>query len=678
MTTYNTGAAVPSVDVRDLYDNAENFDKFSNGSADEYADRLGVMRQSLQGIRNASQYVDIGPYAAGLVFTSRNQVFSYDAGSGAEFYAPGPAITLPYTTTGVGAAEVATFRSVGDAILRGDLAGNQGGQLVSLTRINGTSGRTVADADAETVSITQFFLPGQSDWTEALSDARDYCATKALTVAHQSLIFPTGVYSYTTSPNWAITGLRIIFDKGVTLQHTGTGAAFIIDGGATGPGVANMHLSGMPQISGSTDTTNAMYIRAVHHSKIEAKLNSCNFALMKVKWSVCCEYWIKSTQLFQGPNTPAPNAGIDLDERDVGETVSACTFHNPILENISGFGLVLNAAWQNTFIGGTSEANTGGVYIDAKSHGNTFHNLDMEFNTGGSDVDCRGHRNTFVNCLSTKLIEFEGVSTANSIIGGTYNSITIAGSANSVINASYRSNFGSLINTGTGTRIANLFNLVSGLQEVDVSGQIVTDRLTLTAPSRIGVDGYIGGQTLAEFNDTGALGAPHKFLSVNGTTGNAAACGLRTSADSVTGRGINAGGTVNASGADYAEYVKKSAGCAVIKKGEVCGLDKHGEITHKFSESVTFLIKSTDPSYVGGDIFEPEDRENYDRMAFSGIVPLATVGGAAGDYVVPYANGESIGVKFVGTPEYLDYLTAVGRVSKVDSEGYAMVLVKVV
>jgi len=116
MTTFNTGNPLGSTDVYDRYDNSENLDYFSSGPLDYYPDRFGVSRQSLQGIRNASQYVDLGPYAAGLVFTSRNQVFSYLG----EFYSPGPTITLPYTTTGVGAGEIANFRSVGDAILRSE------------------------------------------------------------------------------------------------------------------------------------------------------------------------------------------------------------------------------------------------------------------------------------------------------------------------------------------------------------------------------------------------------------------------------------------------------------------------------------------------------------------------------------------------------------------------------
>jgi hypothetical protein len=127
MTTYNTGAPVPSVDVRDLYDNAENLDNFSNGPAAYYADRRGVSRQSLAGIRAASQYTNIGAYAAGLVFTSYNQTFSYLG----NFYAPSAGIALPYTTTGAGAGEIATFRNVGDALLRAELATPSGSTLVN-------------------------------------------------------------------------------------------------------------------------------------------------------------------------------------------------------------------------------------------------------------------------------------------------------------------------------------------------------------------------------------------------------------------------------------------------------------------------------------------------------------------------------------------------------------------
>lgn len=182
MTTFNTGNPLGSTDVYDRYDNSENLDNFSNGPLDAYPDRFGVSRQSLQGIRNASQYVDLGPYAAGLVFTSRNQVFSYLG----EFYAPGPAITLPYTTTGVGAGEIANFRSVGDAILRSDLAApapGKGAALLGTKQPGSTLARSQLDKNAERYYLADFpgvDLSGVTDSTVGVQAAVDYCAANGI------------------------------------------------------------------------------------------------------------------------------------------------------------------------------------------------------------------------------------------------------------------------------------------------------------------------------------------------------------------------------------------------------------------------------------------------------------------------------------------------------------------
>lgn len=68
-----------------------------------------------------------------------------------------------------------------------------------------------------------------------------------------------------------------------------------------------------------------------------------------------------------------------------------------------------------------------------------------------------------------------------------------------------------------------------------------------------------------------------------------------------TSRSINARGTVNASGSDYAEYMRKADGCGVVAKGQIVGVTASAEITDKFDDAVAFAIKSTDPSMVGGD-----------------------------------------------------------------------------
>jgi hypothetical protein len=110
-----------------------------------------------------------------------------------------------------------------------------------------------------------------------------------------------------------------------------------------------------------------------------------------------------------------------------------------------------------------------------------------------------------------------------------------------------------------------------------------------------------------------------------------------------TGRSINATGTVNASGADYAEYEANNG--LVISKGSIVGFKADGTLTLTFSEAVRFAVKSTDPAYVGGDTWsdvEPPEknttawdtwfaeaeakRAKVDRVAYSGKVPVNVQG----------------------------------------------------
>lgn len=225
MTTFNTGNPLGSTDVYDRYDNSENLDNFSNGPLDAYPDRFGVSRQSLQGIRNASQYVGLGPYGPGLVFTSRNQVFSYLG----EFYAPSAGLTLPYTTTGSGAGEIATFRSVGDAVLRGDLSAPSGWGLIGISDgvsldalgesigagflgavSHGATPRTIQDRIPITVDVRDFGAVGDgvADDTAAFQAAITYTFAEG---SIRVLKLPFGTYR--------ITGALGIPDNGIRSTH---------------------------------------------------------------------------------------------------------------------------------------------------------------------------------------------------------------------------------------------------------------------------------------------------------------------------------------------------------------------------------------------------------------------------------------------------------------------------
>jgi hypothetical protein len=68
-----------------------------------------------------------------------------------------------------------------------------------------------------------------------------------------------------------------------------------------------------------------------------------------------------------------------------------------------------------------------------------------------------------------------------------------------------------------------------------------------------------------------------------------------------TGRSINAGGTINAAGADYAEYFQVKPGL-IATKGDILGLAADGLLTDVFDDVIgPFLIKSTSPNLVGND-----------------------------------------------------------------------------
>lgn len=86
-------------------------------------------------------------------------------------------------------------------------------------------------------------------------------------------------------------------------------------------------------------------------------------------------------------------------------------------------------------------------------------------------------------------------------------------------------------------------------------------------------------------------------VSNNGFNG-AAAAG-KFGKNTTTSRSINAAGTINASGADYAEY-EQNNGTRFVK-GQVVGFKEDGTLTDVYADAIRFGVKSTNPSLVGGD-----------------------------------------------------------------------------
>jgi hypothetical protein len=184
------------------------------------------------------------------------------------------------------------------------------------------------------------------------------------------------------------------------------------------------------------------------------------------------------------------------------------------------------------------------------------------------------------------------------------------------------------------------------------------------------------------------------------------------SKDGTTGRSINAAGSINASGADYAEYMHKS-GDFIINKGDIAGVNAQGKLTNIFDDAVTFLVKSTDPGAVGGDSWgqlippEPqhpgqdasqetlnnyntslqqwqalveEKRSEFDRMSYAGQVPVNVYNAQPGDYIIPNRkeDGTIEGIAVNDQNITFDqYTNAVGKVIKISDDGRAYIIVKV-
>jgi len=218
---------------------------------------------------------------------------------------------------------------------------------------------------------------------------------------------------------------------------------------------------------------------------------------------------------------------------------------------------------------------------------------------------------------------------------------------------------------------------------------------------------HVGGTV---FN-TGGLG-----YTMTGTP-NSTQAALFVYQPNVGGRSINASGTINASGADYAEYEINNG--LDIAKGDIVGFKEDGTLTNKFSESFRFGIKSTKPAYVGGDTWgrsdvigeEPKEpsiidfdleseyeealsiynteysawkdrleaeRVKVDRIAYSGKVPLNYTGASVGNYIIASSgNNDEITPKEVSKDalQFSEYLYVVGRVNKILADGRCEVAV---
>ena len=220
---------------------------------------------------------------------------------------------------------------------------------------------------------------------------------------------------------------------------------------------------------------------------------------------------------------------------------------------------------------------------------------------------------------------------------------------------------------------------------IDTSGNVLVGTTTASAQFHLSNAGGGGTEVM---RITTAGGQTNSFYypsnGLSGTAPSATSTVQRIWRDATTGRSINAAGTVNASGADYAEYMTK-ASAFTVAKGDVVGIDINGKLTNVFVDAISFCVKSTAPSYVGNDTWGAElegaeleaARQTVDRIAFAGQVPVNVIGATAGQYIIPVNDNGAIKGQAVSSPTIEQYQQAVGKVIAIEADGRAQIIVKV-
>ncbi|EPQ0912717.1 hypothetical protein NNU55_005355 [Klebsiella pneumoniae] len=253
MSTYKTKNPLGSAAVKDLYDNAENVDKFVNDrTKEELEDRLGVLRKTWHGMEMIfSRFIDyitgrgeqavaaigwqeLGNWAVGLAVDNRQQIVYYN-GSWYKYLGELEHVIAgdsPENDGGLWSAANPTgkWSNIGDAALRSNLGSGEGTSLVAklgnkpLVAISYYKNQGLSDQDAvqaafdESSNIT-------FDTNVTLTSAIEFDRSEPCTVIFSPGITVTNTNflpRLTTHPNHKISGTTFRTKQSSAVNIDGT------------------------------------------------------------------------------------------------------------------------------------------------------------------------------------------------------------------------------------------------------------------------------------------------------------------------------------------------------------------------------------------------------------------------------------------------------------------------
>lgn len=344
---------------------------FPQNIEDEF-DRLTILIQQT-GSSRAIRVPDIGgtgylPYAANRA----NKLFTFDA-------LGNPTATLP--ADGSAAALGISLQQATGATLIGSQQAGTGAVI-----------RLVQDALRDFLTPQQFGAKGDGV-------TNDIAAFNAMTVAAaatgKAMMILGGTYLLGASWTLGSFPFHVVPLGTVTLHFTGAGQALVLDGSLTaGSGVFGAVFGGDTAIKlkGNAATTDISFLRAIHHSNINVDCKN-GVTGCRVNFAVCTDLKVECSNNTDGGFSTTPVNGIVLDIRGTGEYVAACDIF-PIIEGVSGTGIVGTFAGFNRIQKGTLEGNLRGLTFSANAFNNTVYMTDFESN-GTSDIEDLGAQNNY-------------------------------------------------------------------------------------------------------------------------------------------------------------------------------------------------------------------------------------------------------------------------------------------
>ncbi len=399
--------------------------------------------------------------------------------------------------------------------------------------------------------------------------------------ANTTYVFPYGYYSYTDSPNFALAGIRLIGLGNPVLKHTGTGNAFIVDGGAAGSGVFNVGIEGIT-IWGQANSTNGLYIRSVHHSVFkDIRVSTISASALYLVWNTANTFINFTNDNANEPHdfSPVPTFGITIDERVHPEHTTACSFINPILYYYgSGMALYIKAGNFNTFQGGMFGSAATGIQIDAQSNDNKFINSDIE-NNSTQNVLNNGRFNFFDTIYADGVFNVGTSADTTLLISGQYDSIIIASGAvgTDLVDLNYNATGAGGVITDNGTRTTkrNVRNMSTGVFDINIIGKdlsIIDDAFTTNTTLDLLT---IQRTTTGTAGD--GIGAALKFM-VEDASGNLEEAGRIDTAFDVAAHATQTGRMsirpFGATGNDGLHVVKNAAGITNVGIGTIVPPEK--------------------------------------------------------------------------------------------------------